>query len=115
MSDGGTRRVLMIGGSMDGKWHTKEGKGHFIRIMKPLDFKRVVFKEDALAEPVDVPQYEEYILENVALYGEGVWVGIHRETMDKLDMEPGGGWRSAHTTMILRAILQRDVATEMGL
>lgn len=110
-----TRRVLMIGGMMDGKWHTHEGGGHVMRVLRPLEIKFAeVLKA---AEPdlsVPLPQYEEYYLEHVALYGEGLWVGLHRKTVEERDMSRMSG-PEAHTVMILRAILQRDVATEMGL
>lgn len=113
-----TRRVLMIGGIMDGKWHTHEGGGHTIRIMKPMDLKLAeVMKADEADLNVPLPQYEEYWLDHVALYGVGLWVGMHKDTHERMDME---GWRrtvsaETRTVMILRAILQRDVATEMGL
>lgn len=113
------RRVLCIGGPKDGKWLSTEERGHELRVLKPIPFPKVISREAELAERirVDLPQYEVYFLEKVALYGEGIWVGLHKDTMYEMDRNPppGSGWRDAHTTMILRAILQRDVATEMGL
>lgn len=103
----------MIGGLMDGKWHTHEGGGHMVRVLKPMRIMPLVSREITdLATPL--PEYEEYLLEHVALYGQGIWVGMHRSTLDRMDMEIFGS-PEAHTVMILRAILQRDVATELGL
>lgn len=113
-----TRRVLMIGGLMDGKWHTHEGGGYQVRILKPMSVMPmpIVTKGLDLDDlSVPMPQYEVYHLSHVALYGEGLWVGLHKDTMDQMDMSPDRGSRDAHTIMILRAILQRDVVTEMGL
>lgn len=108
-----TRRVLMLGGPMDGKWHTHQGRGHVARVMKPVKFSyKLVDKETAITAPL--PDYEEYMLEHVALYGSGVWVGLHRDTLYGLEEELVGP-PEAHVRMILRAILQRDVATELGL
>lgn len=114
------RRVLCIGGPKDGKWLSTEEMGHELRILKPAKFDyKVISREAALAEEIRVPfpEYDVYFLERIALYGEGIWVGLHKDTMYEMDKNPppGSGWRGAHTTMILRAILQRDVATEMGL
>lgn len=112
------RRVLCIGGPLDGKWRSTEEKGHQLRVLKPVDLKLTeVLRADETDLSVPLPQYDIYLLERIALYGEGIWVGLHRDTMYEMDRNPPirGGWRDAHTTMILRAILQRDVATEMGL
>lgn len=114
------RRVLCIGGPLDGKWQSTEQKGHELRVLKPptFDFK-VLSREQAENEQirVPIPEYDVYFLDKVSLYGQGIWVGLHKDTMYEMDRNPptGSGWRDAHTTMILRAILQRDVATEMGL
>jgi hypothetical protein len=106
------RRVLMIGGHMDGKWHTHEG-GPIVRVMKPLRVSMDVGRRESDAR-VDMPGYEQYHLEHVALYGQGIWVGLHEGTIDRLSLERLGP-PEAHVVMILRAILQRDVATELGL
>ncbi|QKY78623.1 hypothetical protein SEA_DRYAD_85 [Streptomyces phage Dryad] len=109
-----TRRVLMIGGIMDGKWHTHEGGLDRIRILKPMRITTEVLKELPDRRGVDLPQYEEYTLEHVALYGEGIWVGMHTPTLDRMVMDSYGP-PEAHVRMILKAIVQRDVATELGL
>lgn len=104
----------MIGGLMDGKWHTHEGGSPIMRIMKPVSIQTMVTRDMEDRRSVDMPQYEQYHLEHVALYGQGIWVGLHEGTIDRLSMERLGGPES-HIVMILRAILQRDVATELGL
>lgn len=112
------RRVLCIGGPKDGKWLDTEQGGHELRVLKPQRFDyRVLSREQVEGEEIQVPvpQFDVYFLDQVVLYGEGIWVGLHKETMDKMDMSPDRGWRSSHTILVLRAILQRDVATEMGL
>lgn len=110
------RNVLLIGGSMDGKWHVHEGGHNRIRIMLPMRILPTFLPEaEALAagiEPVD--QYDEYITEHVALYGQGLWVGMHVKTMDLMDEERMGP-PDTQIRMILSAILQRDVANELGL
>lgn len=113
------RRVLLIGGPHDGKWRDHHEGGHMMRILRPprLEMPKVISREAAMAEDIRVPpiEYEVYVLDKVALYGEGIWVGLHKDTVDQMDMSPDRGWRDAHTVMILRAILQRDVINEMGL
>lgn len=106
------RRVLLIGGIMDGKWHTHVG-GHTVRIPKPMNVV-TSFDRRASDNRVDMPEFEQYHLEHVALYGQGIWVGLHESTMDRISMERPGP-PEAHIVMILRAILQRDVLTELGL
>ena len=108
-----TRNVLMIGGLMDQKWHTHTGTGHQIRIMKPAKFTyKMVDATTDISTPL--PEYEEYLLEHVALYGEGIWVGMHKDTMYSME-ESLHGPPEAHVRMILKAILQRDVASALGL
>lgn len=112
-----TRRVLMIGGIMDGKWHTHEGSSQVVDILKPLEINFVeVLRREESDLGLPLPQYERYWLDNVALYGEGLWVGICQDTLDSAEVgRTLGGWREPRITLILKAILQRDVATEMGL
>lgn len=106
------RRVLMIGGHLDGTWHTHDG-GPVVQVMKPM---RIVPELSRRGSDVsmDMPQYERYHLEHVALYGQGIWVGLHESTIDRVSLERIGP-PEAHVVMILRAILQRDVAKELGL
>lgn len=108
-----TRRVLMIGGLMDQKWHTHIGGGYKILIPKPAKFSYKMADEAAVVA-APLPEYEEYMLEHVALYGEGVWVGMHNKILYGMEEELVGP-PEAHVRMILRAILQRDVATALGL
>lgn len=111
------RRVLMIGGIMDGKWHTHEGNRQVVEVMKPMRISMAEIRGDHDLE-VPLPQFERYYLEKVALYGEGLWVGIYQGALTEAFDEMGqmmGGWREPRITLILKAILQRDVATEMGL
>lgn len=111
------RRVLMIGGPYDGRWRDHHEPGHEMRALRPprLDMANV-FKPEAEQDlSVGFPDMDVYFLEQIKLYGEGIWVGLHKDTMYEMDRSPDRGWRDAHTIMILRAILQRDVATEMGL
>lgn len=98
---------------MDGKWHTHQGSGHVARVMKPMKISPPVVQDEG---DLSVPmiEYEEYYLEHVALYGQGIWVGMHAKTLEQMDFERLGQPES-HVVMILRAILQRDVATELGL
>lgn len=100
---------------MDGKWHTYEGGGHTMRIHKPMkvDIDRLVSRETTDLS-VPYPEYEHYHLDHVALYGQGIWVGVHKGTLDRRIEEPPGPVDS-HVAMILKAILQRDVATELGI
>jgi hypothetical protein len=109
------RNVLLIGGSMDGKWHVHEGGHGRIRIQLPMRITPNVIREADLAV-YSVPefQYDEYVMEHVALYGEGIWVGMHIKTMDLMDEEILGP-PETHVRLILGAILQRDVANELGL
>lgn len=98
---------------MDGKWHTHHGGGHRIQILEPVKFDyKVSGPVTEMATPF--PKYQEYALEHVALFGEGIWVGMHRPTLDKMDFEIYGP-PEPHVRMILKAILQRDVASELGL
>lgn len=97
---------------MDGKWHEHEG-GATIRILKPMRIAPSFDRRESDLN-VDMPQYEQYHLEHVALYGQGIWVGLHESTLDRTSMERIGP-PEAHVVMILRAILQRDVAKELGL
>lgn len=97
---------------MDGKWHDHEG-GHVARIAKPVQFSHVFSRRDSDLN-VDMPEYEQYHLDHVALYDQGIWVGLHESTLDRMRLERVGG-TEAHIVMILRAILQRDVAAELGL
>lgn len=99
---------------MDGKWHTHEGGGHMVRILKPFDIRVEVKQEQPDRRSVDMPQYEQYTLEHVALFGEGIWVGMHTPTLDRMVMDNFGP-PEGHVRMILKALLQRDVATELGL
>jgi hypothetical protein len=112
------RNVLLIGGSMDGKWHVHEGGHGRIRIQLPMRITPNVIREADLAKysaPLaPVIQYDEYVMEHVAMYGEGIWVGMHIKTMDLMDEELLGP-PETHVRMILGAILQRDVANELGL
>jgi hypothetical protein len=102
----------MIGGHMDGKWHTHDG-GPVVRILKPMRIMPEVARRESDIR-VDMPQYEQYHLEHVALYGQGIWVGLHESTIDRMSLDRLGQ-PEPHVVMILRAILQRDVATELGL
>ncbi|QKY79564.1 hypothetical protein SEA_LIZZ_81 [Streptomyces phage Lizz] len=107
-----TRRVLLIGGLMDGKWHTHLSTDSRVYIAKPMQV--TVLREEDRRALACLPEHEVYHLQHVALYGHGLWVGLHESTLDRLSMERPGP-TEAHTGMILRAILQRDVATELGL
>lgn len=114
-----TRRVLLIGGSLDGKWREQpKDAGPYIRVLKPakIEIPKVVSREAALAEEirVPVPEYEVYYLDKIALYGEGIWVGIEQDHLRNADRDHFMG-PEPRVAMILRAILQRDVLTEMGL
>ncbi len=113
------RRVLCIGGPLDGKWRGTEERSHRLRVLRPAKIDITHFiKSDSESKAdltVGFPDYDVYHLEKIALFGEGIWVGLHSETLDKMDMRPDYGGRDAYHVMILRAILQRDVATEMGL
>lgn len=113
------RRVLCIGGPKDGKWVSTEERGHQLRILMPakIDITHFV-KNDPMSRSdltVGFPEYEVYHLERIALYGEGIWVGVHTKTLDKADRDGTYVGRDSYHVMVLRAILQRDVVTEMGL
>lgn len=107
------QRVLLIGGPMDGKWSEKQGSNTTMRFPKPVPMKIQMVEEVDLSIPL--PEYDVYYLDRIALWGEGVWLGYHAETMDKLERDAPWDGREPRIRMALKAILQRDVATEMGL
>lgn len=104
----------MIGGPQDGKWVTKQSSNTSMRFMKP---PKLTLERVQTGDPLAVPEieYEEYWLERLALWGNGVWVGYHADTMRDLDENGPWNGRDSRTQMALKAILQRDVAAEMGL
>lgn len=112
-----TRQVLLIGGSLDGKWREQPmDAGPYIRVAKPATLSLEDFSIGASVQDkiLPVPEYEEYWVDRIALYGEGIYVGIEKATLREAELNHYMG-PEPRTVLILRAILQRDVVTEMGL
>lgn len=98
------KRVLMIGGPLDGKWIGVPRSEHSIMIPDPESIK-VSFSDVLENEPPPQIKTILYYVYPVGLFlGLQVWVGMQ----DRFDSRES-------QEVILKAILQRDVATELGL
>lgn len=101
-------RALLIGGPCDGEWITATSYIHTMMVMPEPNFSGLVRGEgDPLKEMVALmPIRHNYHIESVEMFGYRLWVGLHRGDM----IDP----RESRSTLLLRAILQRDVAQAMG-
>lgn len=103
-------RVLCVGGVLDGQWKVVDwSQRHGFDAMRPMNLTRMVKAEMASLD-VGFPERDRYrIIGPIRLWGTGgVSVALDRDTlMDK--------YHGDEERMMLKAILQRDVATEMGL
>lgn len=102
---------LMLGGPLDGQWVVPRGNPHVITTMPPMvvDLANVRAALDETSPCPEMPEIAQhsYWLDRVSLFGYSLSVGLHEQTMRTgLDNK---------TDMLLRTILQRDVATHLGI
>jgi hypothetical protein len=109
-----TLRVLCVGGVLDGQWKVVPWQERYgFEVMRPMSLPRMISQEMAADRKdmmVGFPEMDRYrIIGPIHLFGtRGVSVALDRDTlMDK--------YHGHEEAMMLKAILQRDVATEMGL
>lgn len=98
------KKVLMIGGPVDGKWIDVPKSEHSIMIPDPesMKFDLLSFEKDE--PPRQIKQIRYYVMPVELFLGLTVSVGM---------LDTVGSRESQEA--ILKAILQRDVATELGL
>ncbi len=105
-------RVLCVGGVLDGQWKVVAWtERHGFKAMRPLDVGRMI-REQKNADNLSVgfPEMDQYqVIGPIHFWGtKGISVALDHDTlMDK--------YHGDEERMMLKALLQRDVATEMGL
>jgi hypothetical protein len=105
-------RVLCVGGVLDGQWKVLAwADRHGFNAMRPMDVGRMIrVEKDADNLTVGFPEMDMYrVIGPIHFWGtKGISVALDRDTlMDK--------YHGDEERMMLKALLQRDVATEMGL
>ena len=91
-------RVLLVGGPNDGTWVHSHPSDQVIMTLDPAEIE-----SDTTRHPGYEPTRHMYEVLRMDFMGYHLWVGMHEATLRD------GGDRNA---AVLRAILQRDVATE---
>lgn len=95
-----TYAALCVGGPLDGRWKVVHDRT--FEVAKPLKLSFTTEDMDAVIEPFE--RYRYYV-ENFVMLGSAAWVAIcEREFMGS----------DERNKAILRALLQRDVAAQMG-
>lgn len=109
-----TIKVLCVGGVLDGQWKVVAWPERYgFQAMRPMSLPKMISLEvDEREGPVTTgfPEMDRYrIIGPIHLFGtKGISVALDHDTlMDK--------YHGAEEAMMLKALLQRDVATEMGL
>ena len=100
------KKVLMIGGPVDGKWLEVSQSEHTIMIPDPESMKAdfsALFKGEPIP-PSGIKAIRYFVRPVEFQPGFKIWVAL-RDTDGLRDQD----------NCILKAILQRDVATELGL
>jgi len=105
-------RVLCVGGVLDGQWKVVAwAERHGFNAMRPLDVGRMIRMEQEVDNlKVGFPEMDSYrVIGPIHFWGtNGISVALDRDTlMDK--------YHGDEERMMLKALFQRDVATEMGL
>ena len=92
-------KVLLVGGPSDGQWLMVSGIDRTIVVQE-------IFNLVSEADDGDMfPKRHLYVRDTAHMFGHSLHVAIHEESILKgMDRD----------TMLMRTILQRDVAREMG-
>jgi hypothetical protein len=94
------RTALMVGGPADGQWRTVEAP-----TVEVTELPRIEWKANVAETTTLEPKRHLYHVDRLAMFGFGVWVAVcEREFMGSTERNKA----------VLRALLQRDVAREMG-
>lgn len=95
-----TYTVLCVGGPLDGQWRTVRDR--IFEAAEPPNFTFSTANTDAIIEPFI---RHEYRVENLAMLGFASWVAVcERQYRSSAERDRA----------VLRAVLQRDVAAQMG-
>lgn len=97
-------RVLCVGGPVDGEWKVVRDR-YFVVAEPERDF-RLFPAPGKREEPQDIiPKRHMYTVDRLSMFGHTLDVAIHDESLRE---------GKDRNDMLLRAILQRDVAQAMG-